>query len=202
MPGYPIINLTRKDKTYPKLLSQIHQPPKMLYYRGNISLFQTPCLAVVGTRKLTPYGQEATRFLVHDLIKASCTIVSGLALGIDAAAHTAALEAGGNTIAVLGSGIDDESIYPRTNFNLAHKILNHNGLIVSEYPEGTKAQHFTFPARNRIISGLSRGVVVIEADRESGALITAQFALEQNRDVFAIPGSIFAPRSIGTNSLI
>ncbi|MDP2647836.1 MAG: DNA-processing protein DprA [Candidatus Yanofskybacteria bacterium] len=194
--------IDRNNPDYPELLSHIYNPPSQLYYRGNIAILKNPCLGVVGTRKLSSYGEEVTRFIVNDLVRAGLTIVSGLALGIDAVAHDAALEAGGLTIAVLGSGVDDQSIYPRTNLRLSEKIIARGGLIISEYPEGSKPRQFTFPMRNRIISGLSRGVVVIEADKQSGALITARCALEQNRDVFAVPGSIFAPRSTGPNILM
>ncbi len=199
---FPIVTIPRASTRYPKTLAHISDAPAVLYCRGNIKLLKEQCFAVVGTRKLTAYGKEAAHAIVRDLVPHGLVIVSGLALGIDAVAHQAALDAGGNTIAVLGSGVDDKSIYPRTNHDLARDILAKNGLIVSEYPAGTQPQQFTFPARNRIISGLSRGVLVIEADYKSGALITAQLALDYNRDVFAVPGGIFSAKSIGPNLLI
>ena len=151
---------------------------------------------------MTAYGKESARLLSSDLARNGFTIVSGLALGIDAVAHQSALDAGGKTIAVLGSGVDDENIYPKTNFQLGMDVLRKEGLIVSEYPAGFHANEKTFPQRNRIISGLSVGVLIIEADKESGSLITARCALDQNRDVFAVPGSIFSSKSIGPNGLI
>jgi len=197
-----IETIKRSDARYPKLLAQIADPPEQLYCRGNINLFSKTCLAIVGTRKITPYGREAATTIARELAYSGFTIVSGLALGIDATAHAATLDAHGNTIAVLGSGADDDHIGPPTNLPLAHRILKDGGLIVSEYPPGTPGYKDQFPARNRIISGLSLGVLVVEADSKSGALITARCALEQNRDVFAVPGSIFSPRSAGTNHLL
>lgn len=198
----PIIKINREDINYPNLLTQISDPPKTLYCRGNIQLLNTICFGVVGARKLTAYGKEVTSNIARDLSRSGFTVVSGLALGIDAIAHTSTLDFNGKTIAVLGSGVDDNNIFPRTNFRLAMDILDNDGLIISEYPEGFHANEKTFPQRNRIISGLSKGVIVIEADLKSGALITARWALEQNRDVFAIPGSIYSFGSIGTNKLI
>ena len=202
MSNFPIIELRKEDTAWPKLLSQIHGAPKQLYCQGNISLLNSNCLAVVGTRKLTAYGREAAETLTRDLLTHGLTIVSGLALGIDSIAHQTTVENGGRTIAVLGSGLDRKVIYPENNIGLADKILKHDGLLISEYPPDTKAELWTFPQRNRIISGLSMGVLVIEADVESGALITAKCALDQNRDVFAVPGSILSPKSVGPNTLI
>ena len=165
-------------------------------------MLNSECVGVVGTRKLTPYGKESAQYITRGLATAGFTIVSGLAMGIDAVAHQAALDTGGKTIAVLGGGVDNRSIGPQINFKLAMDILQNNGLIVSEYPEGFHPNEKTFPQRNRIISGLSRGVVIVEADKESGALITAYCALDQNRDVFAVPGNIFSNKSIGSNELI
>jgi len=198
----PIETISRNDERYPELLRHIHAPPEQLYCRGNLKLLDSECFAVVGTRTVTPYGRDVTTQLVAGLARGGFTIVSGLALGIDAIAHESTLEHDGATIAVLGSGVDDNSIYPRNNFPLAQEILAKDGLIVSEYPLGTHATDFTFPERNRIISGLSVGVLVVEANAKSGALITARHALEQNRDVFAVPGSILSPRSAGPNRLI
>lgn len=199
---FPIVTIKPGDKKYPKLLLQITDFPKQLYCRGNLELLNKECLAVVGTRKLTPYGKEAAQNITMGLVQAGFVIVSGLALGIDAVAHQATLDAEGKTIAVLGSGINDTSIYPGANFNLAMDILKNDGLIISEYPKGTEGYKSNFPERNRIISGLSKGVLVVEADQKSGSLITARLAAEQNRDVFAVPGSIFSSRSIGPNGLI
>ncbi len=200
--SYPIKTINRDNPRYPKLLAQISDPPEILYCRGNLDLLNTPCLGVVGTRKITPYGKEAAQYLARQLASNGFTIVSGLALGIDAVAHQATLDARGKTIAVFGTGPEDAMISPKTNFRLAQDILKNDGLLVSEYPAGTPGADWTFPMRNRIISGLSKGVIIIEADKSSGALITAKSALDQNRDVFAVPGGIFSPRSIGPNMLI
>ncbi|MFA6551691.1 MAG: DNA-processing protein DprA [Patescibacteria group bacterium] len=194
--------LTIADIRYPQLLKEIYDAPPLFYYRGELPDNINFCLAVVGSRKYTAYGQQATQSLVGPLTQAGLVIVSGLALGIDALAHSACLQAGGKTIAVLGSGLDRRSIYPASNRNIAEKILARGGALLSEYPPGTQPLEFHFPQRNRIIAGLSLGVLVIEAAASSGALITAQCALEQNREVFAVPGSIFNPNSAGTNNLI
>lgn len=199
---YPIKEIGLNNKEYPKLLKQISDPPKQLYCRGNISLLNTFCFGVVGTRKLTNYGKEATVMIVSGLVENNITIVSGLALGIDTIAHQAALDNSLSTIAVLGTGIDDKTIYPGENFKLAKNILSKGGLIMSEYPAKTSGFRGNFPARNRIISGLSRGVLVIEAPEKSGALITTKHAIDQNRDIFALPGNIFSTNSRGPNMLI
>jgi len=190
------------DPSYPKLLKQIYDPPFIIYYRGDLNAFNDFMLAVVGTRKYTGYGKQVTEKLVKELVASNLTIVSGLAAGIDTLAHTAAVEAGGRTVAVLASGLDRQNIYPSQNRYLADKIQAHGGLVLSEYPLGVMPLRHNFPQRNRIISGLSLATLVIEAGEKSGALITARHALEQNRDVFAIPGSIYSPYSAGTNSLI
>ena len=200
--NFPITEITKGSTQYPSALKHIHDAPGRLYCRGNRDLLRSDCFGVVGTRKLTPYGRAVTEQIVRELVGHGLTIVSGLAMGIDAVAHRATLDAGGATIAVLGSGADDRTIAPQTNSVLAQDILKHGGCIVSEYPAGTEAKDFTFPERNRIISGLSKGVLVVEADVRSGALITAHLALEHNRDVFAVPGGIFSAKSIGTNRLI
>lgn len=194
--------VTLADESYPTLLRQIHQPPPVLFCRGSLAPLERLAIAVVGTRKYSPYGQQATERLVGDLTQAGLSIVSGLALGIDALAHRACLDAAGLTIAVLGSGVDDHSIFPSSNRYLAQAILDHHGGIVSEYPVGTPPTKFTFPLRNRIIAGLCRGTLIIEAAASSGALITARHALENDRDVFAVPGTIFSEMSEGTNQLI
>ena len=191
--------ISRDDPAYPALLRGIPASPPLLYVRGTLTENDRWALAVVGTRNCSNYGRDAARKLVSDLAAAGVTIVSGLALGIDAVAHEAALAAGGRTLAVLGSGVDQ--IYPATNRRLGEALL-HQGAIISEYPLGTIPVAANFPARNRIISGLALGVLVVEAGVRSGALITVEFALEQGRDVFAVPGSIFSPRSEGTHRLI
>src|SRR3990167_7142442 len=197
-----IIKIDQKSKRFPQLLAQIADPPKQLYCRGNLELLNSECIGVVGTRKLTSYGKESAQYITRGLATAGFTIVSGLAMGIDAVAHQITLDSGGKTIAVLGGGVDDKSIGPQINYKLAMDILKNHGLIISEYPEGFQANEKTFPQRNRIISGLSKGVLVVEAPLISGALITTRFATEQNRDVFAVPGNIFSPNSKGPNMLI
>jgi len=200
--NWPIIQVNFGKESFPKLLSQIHAPPKKLYCRGNISLLNSSCFAVVGTRKLTSYGKETAQQIVKDLANNGFTIVSGLALGIDAVVHQTTLDCGGKTIAVLGGGVGDRSIGPRTNFHLAQNMLKNDGLLVSEYSDKEDIFASNFAVRDRIISGLSLGVLVIEADEKSGALITAKCALDQNRDVFAVPGSVLSPKSVGPNTLI
>ncbi|MFZ2188977.1 MAG: DNA-processing protein DprA [Candidatus Moraniibacteriota bacterium] len=187
---------------YPKLLKEIHNPPYLIYTRGELALNNIPAISIVGSRKYSTYGEQLANSFARDLARAGFAIISGLALGIDAISHKGALEVKGKTIAVLGSGIDDESIYPRTNFQLAQEIIASGGLLMSDYAPGTPATTMTFPARNRIIAGLSLGTLIIEASEKSGTLITAKMALESNREVFSIPGSIFSPTSIGTNNLI
>ncbi len=183
---------------YPQRLKEIYDYPPVLYVRGEL-LPDECCLAVVGTRRATVYGRQVTEEIVTDLARNGVTIVSGLARGIDSIAHRAALQAQGRTIAVFACGLD--IVYPAENVKLAREIIEH-GALISEYPLGTKPKADNFPRRNRIMSGLSLGVLVIEAGESSGALITANHALEQNREVFAIPGSILSPNSRGTNRLI
>lgn len=195
---YPKISI--QDEQYPASLREIPQPPKVLYIRGHIPK-NKPMIGVVGTRRCTPYGRRATEHIVRGLVRAGVVIVSGMANGIDTEAHKAALKAGGETIAVVGSGIDESVIYPSSNTNLAREIEQH-GAVISEFDPYARSETFYFPQRNRVISGLSLGVVVVEAKEKSGALITANFALEQNRDVFAVPGSIFWETSKGPNTLI
>ncbi|MDD5031651.1 MAG: DNA-processing protein DprA [Patescibacteria group bacterium] len=194
--------MTIADKSYPALLGEIYNPPSLIYYKGEFDLKDDFTLAVVGTRKFTNYGQQVTDHIVRDLAKNGLTIVSGLALGIDSLAHLATLETGGKTIAVLGSGLDKKNIYPSQNRYLAEKIIASGGAIISELPLGTPPLRHNFPQRNRLISGLSLGTLVIEAGEKSGALITAAYALEQNREVFAVPGSINSLVSAGPNKLI
>lgn len=190
-----------QDKDYPAILKEIHNPPKELYIKGEIINQDKVAVAVVGTRNCTQYGKQVAYDIVGKLAKLEITIVSGLAKGIDTYAHRAALENNGRTIAVLGTSMDKKSFYPSSNYSLSEKIAK-NGAVITEYPPGTRGTQFTFPERNRIISGLSLGVVVVEAPEQSGALITAALALEQNREVFAIPGSIYNENSKGTNQLI
>lgn len=194
--------ITINDELYPKLLTEIYNPPPLLYYKGRFNLKNDFSLAVVGTRKYTSYGQQVTENLVKNLTQNNLTIISGLAIGIDSLAHSAALEAKGKTIAILGSGLDRQSLYPSQNRYLADKIIASGGAIISEFPPGTPPLKHNFPQRNRIISGLSLGTLVIEAGKKSGALITAAYALEQNREVFAVPGNIYSPVSKGSNKLI
>lgn len=191
--------VTLADPDYPQRLRQIYAPPTVLYIRGDFAPADDLAVAVVGTRRATMYGREAAQVLVTELAANSITIVSGLARGIDTIAHQAALQAGGRTIAILGSGLDQ--IYPYENKRLAEEIAE-RGVLATEYPLGTKPDAANFPPRNRIISGLCLGTVVVEAGEDSGALITADFALEQNREVLAVPGPIFARTSRGTNKLI
>lgn len=191
--------VTWDDPGYPARLRMINDAPPVLYVRGELLPGDDWAVALVGTRQPSTYGREAARVLAGDLARAGVTIVSGLARGIDAQAHRAALEAGGRTLAVLGSGVD--IIYPWDNAKLAQEIIEH-GALISEYALGTQPEANNFPPRNRIISGLSRGIIVVEAGEQSGALITADFAADQSRDVFAVPGSIFARNSLGTNKLI
>ena len=193
--------ITWKDALYPPLLREIDDAPPVLYTYGKLTEADRFALAVVGTRNSSTYGLQVTERIVTELAKGSVTIVSGLALGIDTIAHTAALDAGGRTIAVMASGLD--TIYPPTNRALAHRIVESGqGVILSEYPLGVKPEGGNFPARNRIISGLSMGVLVVEAPPKSGALITVEHALKQGREIFAVPGSILSSRSAGTNKLI
>ncbi len=187
------------DPNYPSRLREIHDYPPVLYVRGSLPAEDEHCLAIVGTRRPTVYGRQVTEEIVADLARSGITIISGLARGIDSVAHRAALDAGGRTVAVFGSGLD--IVYPGENAKLAQAIMEH-GALVSEYPLGVKPKPENFPLRNRIMSGLSLGVLVVEAGERSGALITAEQALEQNREVFAIPGSILSPASQGTNRLI
>ena len=191
--------LTWDDADYPESLRQVDAAPPVLYVRGALEAQDTWAVAIVGTRRASAYGREVAHTLSRELAAQGITIVSGLALGVDAIAHQAALDTGGRTIAVLGSGVDQ--LYPAQNRKLAQAIM-HSGAVVSEYPMGTKPEANNFPPRNRIISGLSRSVIIVEAGERSGALITANFAAEQGRDVFAVPGSILHPGSVGCNRLI
>lgn len=199
--------ITEGESDFPQSLREIPYPPVILYARGRREALAYRSgaklsIAVVGTRRPSHYGLEIAEQIVSQLVAGGCSVVSGLAMGIDGRAHEAALEARGVTIAVLGSGINQDSIFPPEHRGLARRIAESNGVVVSEYAHGTPALKEHFPQRNRIIAGLSRGVVVVEAREKSGALITARLALEQNREVFAIPGPIFSPTSAGPNRLI
>jgi len=187
------------EEEYPILLREIYAPPPLLYFKG--TLFRSPrTIAVVGTRKPTPYGKDVTQTIMRELAPYGCAIISGLAYGIDTIAHTAALEHRLLAGAILGCGLD--MIYPSSNIPLAKKIIAQGGFLLSEFPPGTQPLKQNFPQRNRIISGISQGTVVIEAKEKSGALITAHFALEQGREVFAVPGSIFSSVSRGPHELL
>jgi len=190
-----------QDENYPKLLKKIKNAPEVIYYRGEMKSEEN-CFAVVGTRRFSPYGKQVALEMAGDLAEAGLIIVSGLAPGIDTFCHTAAVERRKRTIAVLGTGVDEKSIYPQSNLKLAQKILETGGALISEYPPDQRGTQFTFPQRNRIISGLSLGILVIEAKEKSGALITAHYAFEQNRKVFAIPGPIHSLNSKGCHYLI
>lgn len=189
------------DKVYPKRLKRIKNPPEILYVKGRI-LPTESCFAIVGTRRCSNYGKQTALEIAGDLTEAGMVIVSGLATGIDTLVHLAAVERGKRTIAVLGTGLDEESFYPRSNLVLAKRILATGGCLISEYPPGIRGTKFTFPNRNRIISGLSLGVLVVEAKNRSGALITAGWAKKQGKSVFAIPGSIHSLNSKGCHYLI
>ncbi|HZT57146.1 MAG TPA: DNA-processing protein DprA [Pyrinomonadaceae bacterium] len=193
--------LVLDDGAYPALLREIPDPPITLYVRGSWQpSLEAPCVGVVGSRRCSTYGQNVAVALARDLASRGVTIISGLARGIDAAAHRGALEAGGRTVAVLGTGIDE--VYPRDHSKLAAEILEKGGALVTQFPLGTPPVAENFPYRNRIISGLGLGVIVVEAAENSGSLITTRLAMEQNREVFAVPGNITSRNSFGTNFLI
>ncbi len=196
---YGVKVFTWHDPDYPARLKEIYDYPPILYVRGSLLPEDEWCLAVVGTRRATVYGRQVTEEIVADLTQSKITIVSGLAKGIDSVAHRSALDAGGRSLAVFACGLD--TVYPSENAELARRIIR-QGALISEYPLGTRPKAENFPRRNRIMSGLSLGVLIIEAGDTSGAMITAHLALEQNREVFAIPGSILSPVSNGTNHLI
>jgi DNA processing protein len=188
------------DPRYPELLRQIHDAPPLLFMRGDPAQLQNPQLAMVGSRNPSVVGRETARDFARTLASAGITITSGLALGIDAASHQGALNGGGQTIAVFGTGLD--RVYPAKNRELAHAVVEQGGVLLSEYPPGTEPRPANFPRRNRIISGLSLGTLVVEAALRSGSLITARCAAEQGREVFAIPGSIHNPLARGSHQLI
>ena len=191
--------VTLKDGDYPTRLKDIYDPPALLYLRGELRIEDELAVAIVGSRKTSAYGREVTEKIGEDLARHGVTVVSGMARGIDSVAHKGALQGGGRTIAVLGCGVD--VIYPPENRNLFYQIIE-RGAILSEFPMGSPPEGGHFPRRNRIISGLSIGVVIVQASAESGSLITAGYALEQGREVFAVPGNVGAEGSRGTNQLI
>ncbi|WP_373531459.1 DNA-processing protein DprA [Vampirovibrio sp.] len=192
--------ISRLDADYPPLLNEIHNPPLLLYVKGALGCLEGQTLAFVGTRKASEYGRQCTEKLVAELKPAEACIVSGLAAGIDTCAHWAAIQAGLPTVAVFGCGLD--VIYPSSNRKLAQAILAEGGAWVSEYPVGTMPTQYTFPQRNRIVAGLSHGIVVVEGDVKSGALITARLAVDEGRTVYATPGNLFSPGSQGPHYLI
>ena len=193
--------IRRRDAEFPRLLAAIHDPPPRLYARGaaDVALLAEPAVAIVGARACSAYGRSVTRSLARELAAAGLVVVSGMARGIDGEAHRGALEGGGRTVAVLGCGIDRD--YPAAHAELARRI-GENGLVVSEYEPGVEPAPWRFPARNRIIAGMCSATVVVEARERSGALITADFALEEGRDVLAVPGEITSALSAGTNALL
>ena len=188
------------DNNYPQKLNNIQNKPIVLYAKGNLKNINNESVAIVGSRMASIYGKKNAYYFSYELAKRNVNIVSGLAKGIDSYSHIGALKAKGKTIAVIGCGID--KIYPKENEKLYHEILKNDGLIISEYIVGTKPEKMNFPARNRIISGMSKGIIVVEAKERSGTLITVDFALEQGRDVYVIPGNIDSINSVGTNELI
>ncbi len=191
--------VTIVDPHYPQKLGHIYMPPLVLFYQGDYALVNSKMLAVIGCRDYSPYGERVTKLMVPELVHHHFTIISGLAYGIDSIAHRNCIEANGKTIAVLGSGI--KSVYPKQHENLARDI-GKNHLLISEYPPYERATKTHFPFRNRIVSGLSNGILVIEAKERSGTLITCDYALDQGKDIFVIPNGIFEENSVGTNHLI
>ena len=192
--------ITIKDKEYPKNLKEIYDYPISLYIKGNKEILNNKNIAIIGCREYSEYGKACTLYFSQNLAKENINIISGLARGIDSFSHIGAIKAKGKTIAVVGNGLD--TIYPKENYNLEKEIIRSGGAVISEYPIGTKAEKINFPARNRIISGMSDGVVVIEAKKKSGTMLTVDFALEQGRDIYAVPGNINNKNSTGTNELI
>ena len=191
-----------EEKEYPAELKKIKDAPKILYYRGVLPRPDEKCVAIVGTRRYSPYGQQVSLKISGELADAGLTVVSGLAPGIDTFSHRAVVEKRKRRIAVLGTGLDEKSIYPQINLGLAKNIIENGGCLISELPDGTSGSKFSFPRRNRIISGLSLAVLVIEAKEKSGSLITANFALKQNKKLFAVPGQIYSKNSEGPHKLI
>ena len=189
-----------KDKKYPEILKNIYDPPISIYIKGNKEILNNRSTGIVGCREPTEYGKKCAKYFSYNLAKENINIVSGLAKGIDSFAHIGTIIAKGKTVAVVGNGLD--IVYPSENSKLAEKIIQTGGAIISEYPLGTKPEKLNFPQRNRIISGISKEIIVVEAKEKSGTLITVDFALEQGREVFVVPGNINSINSIGTNELI
>jgi DNA processing protein len=194
-----ITPVSRRDLRYPTALAAIHDPPETLWVRGQADALRAPSVAIVGSRAASPYAREVARRLAADLVRRGVAVVSGMARGVDSAAHLGALDAGGVTIAVFGCGVD--VIYPAEHGRLAEQICE-RGALVSEFPPGMMPLPYHFPKRNRIISGLALGVVVVEAAKDSGSLITAEFALDQGRAVLAVPGNILGGRNYGAHALL
>lgn len=188
------------DKEYPEILKEIYDPPISLYCKGNKNILKEITIGIVGCRDASDYGKKAAKYFAYQLAKENIVIASGLAKGIDSYVHVGTICGNGKTIAVIGNGLD--KIYPEENTELSKKIVQTGGAIITEYPLGTKPNKMNFPARNRIISGLSKGILVVEAKEKSGTLITVDFALEQGKDVFVVPGNINSANSVGTNDLI
>lgn len=200
MKKYNIDIITIKDEQYPQKLKNIYDPPAILYIKGNKNILQDFAISIIGCRQCSSYGKTVANNMSYELAKKGINIISGMATGIDSFAHIGCINAKGKTIAVLGNGLD--RIYPKENTELFNQILKTNGAIISEYIIGTKPEKMNFPARNRIVSALSDGVIVVEAKEKSGTLITVDFALEQGKNVFVIPGNITSQNSKGTNNLI
>jgi DNA processing protein len=200
MEKYGISMVTCYDSDYPEKLKNITNRPIVLFYKGDISIVDEYSIAIVGSRNCSDYGRKCADFISNEIAIRKICIVSGLAIGIDSIGHIAALNNKSNTIAIIGNGLDN--IYPSKNKKLAESIIKNGGLIISEFAVGTKPFKQNFPRRNRIISGLSDSVIVIEGSKKSGSLITAGYAIEQGKEVFVVPGSIFSPNSEGTNELI
>lgn len=192
--------LFSEDPDFPSLLAASSDPPEVLFIRGTIP--SAPAVAIVGTRKMTPYGEQVTRHLIPPLVGSGLCVVSGLALGIDGLVHRATLDTGGITTAFLATGVDHPSIYPRAHVRLAEEIIEKGGCLLSESPPGGQGYEYLFPLRNRLIASFSLATIVVEAAPKSGSLITATLALEENREVLAVPGSIWNPQSEGTNHLL
>lgn len=192
--------ITINERVYPKRLKEIYDAPVCIYIKGNKSILNKSIIGIIGCRQASEYGRKAAKYFSYNLSKKGIVIVSGLAKGIDSFSHIGTIEANGKTIAVVGNGLD--IVYPKENYYLEKRIIQKEGAIISEYPLGVEPEKMNFPARNRIISGISNGLIVIEAKRKSGTLITVDFALEQGRDVYVVPGNINSINSVGTNDLI
>ena len=198
---YVIRHINEVDTEFPNCLRTIPSRPKELYLRGNLNL-AAPCVAIVGSRIPSAYGKQVCQDIAAGLARAGVCIVSGMAPGIDTISHKTALECGGLTIGVIGTGLDEDSFFPKPNLDLAQKIVDTGGCLISEYPAGFKATHYSFPQRNRIIAGLSLAVIVVEAREKSGSLLTAEWGRKQHKLVFSVPGSIYSANSKGCNWLL